>query len=232
MRALAAVAGCLVFVSWPVSACSLVEVVDTRPSSQNARITVLMDGKPQKDVKLVLSAVAGELRLTMVTDASGTVKLPRLPDGRYCIVASASPTLRAELCLDVSKGGNRKPSSFSMTLSIKPPPPPTLEDLLAAAEKGPLGMRTQVFAGIVQDPLGAPVLRAQIAVYSRGSLDKTHPLRFTTDEQGRFFASLESGAYTAVFQAPGFRTEILTFEIAPDAEREDLHLKLRIGMIT
>jgi hypothetical protein len=208
--------------------CTIVSKVE--PSSQNARITVMMDGNPQKDVKVVVSTVEGQARLTITTDSQGVVSLPKLPPGKYCLAASAAPTLRADdLCLEVSRSRGRNPSSFSMILGVKPPPPPTFEEKLEAAGRVPVRTHTQVFAGVVEDPAGAVIPRTQVAVYQRGSTGKGQPLKLTTDEDGRFTAQLAPGIYIGVFQSFGFQTEFVPFEIAKEGSKEDLRVKLMIA---
>jgi len=212
--------------------CTVVEVLSFQPSSQNARIAVSINGKPQKDVNVVLSSYDGQARLTTATDSEGVVNLPDLPPGKYCLAASVSPTLRADVCLEVAKNRGRKPSAFSMELRPSPPPPPSFEEELEAAEKAPITVRIQVFAIIVEDPSTAFVPGTKVAVYRRGLAERAHPLESTTDEQGRFTAPLPPGIYTAVFQISGFQTEFVSFEIAPDGSKEELRVKLKLAMCT
>jgi hypothetical protein len=107
MKSLATSAVLLLSPVMVARSCTIVSKVE--PSSQNARITVMMDGNPQKDVKVVVSTVEGQARLTITTDSQGVVSLLDLPPGKYCLAASAAPTLRADdLCLEVSTDEDRR----------------------------------------------------------------------------------------------------------------------------
>jgi hypothetical protein len=219
---------CAVFVA---TADIVVVVKEVRPSSQNARLTILSGGKRQPGANLAVYNADNEQKLSLKADSHGKATLPDLPPGRYCVTASTSPILRADLCLQIANGHARKRSAFSMDLVVQPPPPPTLEEKLEAAEKAPIEVRTRAFSGTVRDPVGAVISRASVAVYRYGARDTAHPLKTTTDQQGGFYAALAPGKYTAVIQSPGFETRFLTFEISPDAGQEDLNVKLNIGAI-
>jgi hypothetical protein len=209
----------------------VVVVQEVRPSSQNARLTILSGGKRQPGANLAVYNADNEQKLSLKADSHGKATLPDLPPGRYCVTASTSPTLRADLCLQIAAGNARKRSAFSMELVVQPPPPPTFEEKLQTAEKAPIEVFTRAFSGTVRDPSGAFIPRASIAVYPHGASDTAHALKTMTDQQGRFYPDLAPGSYTAVIQSPGFETRFLTFEISPDAAQEDLNVKLNVGAI-
>ena len=209
----------------------VVVVKEVRPSLQNARLTILSGGKRQPGANLAVYNADNEKKLSLTADSHGKATLPDLPPGRYCVTASTSPTLRADLCLQIADGHARKRSAFSIKLFAQPPPPPTFEEKLEAAEKAPIEVLTRAFSGAIRDPVGAVIPRASVAVYQHGAHDTAHGLKTETDQQGRFYATLAPGKYTAVFQSPGFGTRFLTFEISPDGAQEDLNVKLNIGAI-
>jgi len=231
MKFLAAAAFCLSCAVFAVAAQVVMVLREAQPSSQNPRLKILSGGKLQPGAILAVFNADGEQKLSLKADSHGMATLPDLPPGRYCVTASTSPTLRADLCLQIADGHARKPGAFSMEFIVQPPPPPTFQERLEAVEKAPIGLRTHAFSGTVRDPAGAVIPRASVAVYRQGAGDTAHPLKTTADQQGHFSASLAPGKYTAVFESPGFETQFLTFEISPDAVQEDLNVKLNIGAI-
>ena len=72
---------------------------------------------------------------------------------------------------------------------------------------------------------------ANIKVVRRGSADKADALRLKSDANGHFSAQLTDGVYIAFFSSPGFRTEIVPFEVAAQGEKEML-VKLQLGNVT
>ena len=209
----------------------VVVVQEVRPSSQKPLITVLRDGAKQEGARLVVFAEDGQQKLTLTTDSRGRVKLPHVRPGQYCITASTFPTLRANLCLRIANTP-RKADKFLMELTVQPPPPPTMEEKLRAAERAPIMLRTRFFTGTVRDVVGAVIARASVAVYRQGAGDAVHPLEIAADAQGHFAAALTPGKYTAVIQSPGFETQLLTFEISPDAPEQELNVKLNVGALS
>jgi len=231
MKFLAAAALCLSCALFTVTAQVVMVLREARPSAQNPRLKILSGGKLQPGANLAVYNGDDEQKLSFKADSHGMATLPDLLPGRYCIAASTSPTLRAILCLQIADRHARKPSTFSIELAVQPPPPPTFEEKLEAAEKAPIEALTRAFSGTVRDASGAFISRASVAVYRHEAGDTAHPLKVTTDQQGDFSASLAPGKYTAVIESPGFETRFLTFEISPDAAQEHLNVKLNIGAI-
>jgi hypothetical protein len=216
-----------------VGRCSVVVVLNVQPSSENVRIKLLHDGKPVRDVKIEVLMADEQPRLSLTTNEHGAATLPTLPPGRYHIVATAaSGGLGADLVLDVSKSKKKKTSLFSMDLFVRPPPPPALADKIAVAEGIGPGERLQEFQGAVSDPSGAVAQGAKVAIFQRGSLGKAQVARTTSDATGHFSAHLEDGSYTAIFQLPGFSTQIQVFEIAGNGDKKDLQIVLQVASCT
>lgn len=234
MRALAPALGCLLIAARATIACSVVQVLETLPSSPNVRLTVLKDGTPQQNATLVvtLQTTAQKVGPQLTTDARGNAELRNLAPGTYCITATADPRLGAELCLVVSNGHDNQRSEFSLKLAPLPPPPPTLAEQLEQAAKSPPQVRAREFEGIVTDVTGARIARAGLVVYVHRSEKKPNLIRLEADEEGRFSVPLIPGRYTAAFQSTGFRTRFVGFEIGPDESQEAASIVLQIGSCT
>ena len=100
--------------------------------------------------------------------------------------------------------------------------------VITAAEKLPAREIVREFTGSLQDSWGAMIAGANIKVVRKGAADKADVLRLKSDANGHFSAQLTEGAYVAFFSSPGFRTEIVPFEVAAQGEKEML-VKLQIG---
>jgi hypothetical protein len=230
MRVFGIAATCLLSASLAFGECVTISE-DPLPSSRNVRITVLGDGKPKQNaVLVVISQKDGkQVGPTIRTDTRGIVELRDLADGIYCIEATADPGLGAKLCLKVGLWIDSKPTEVGLSLSVQPPPPPTFEERVQGAAALPIEQRAQTFAGVVKDPSGAGIPRADIVIHRRASEGKAETVKLTTDERGRFSAPLTPGSYTAGFQSAGFKTRFIGFEIAPDAPKQDLPIVLDLG---
>ena len=234
MRALAPALGFLLITAEPIIACSVVEVVETFPSSPNVRLTVLKDGRPQQNATLVVTLQTNgqEVGPALTTDSRGSAELQNLAPGTYCIKATADPKLGAVLCLVVSNAPCRKRSEFLLKLAPLPPPPPTLAEQLERASKLPPQVRARAFEGIVTDVAGAPIPGAGLVVYVHRSGRNPGLIRLEADADGQFSVPLNPGRYTAGFQSPGFQTRFVGFEIGPDASEESVPIVLQIGSCT
>jgi hypothetical protein len=233
MKRIAIAAGCVLWAGLPLVTCAVVEVLALQPSSQHVLITVLQDAKPVQNVAIVVSgADDGQPRFSLVTDSHGVAKLPTLSPGNYCITATATPTLRAELCLAVSNRSGKKTSSFPMDLTVKPPSPPTLEEMVQAAENASATARLQAFQGVVKDPSGTGIPETRIEIFHKGSRAQARVAKTKSDANGHFSVHLADGSYTAVVQVPGFATQILTFEIRRDGDTKDLRISLQLAPST
>jgi hypothetical protein len=233
MKRIAIAAGCLLWAGLPFGKCSVVEVLTLQPSSQHVLVTVLQDAKPVQNVAIVVSgADDGQPRFSLVTDSHGVAKLPTLSPGNYCIAATATPTLRADLCLAVSNRIGKKTSSFLMDLMVKPPLPPTLEEKVEAAENATAMARLREFRGVVKDPSGTGIPETRVEIFHKGSRAQARVARTKSDANGHFSVHLADGSYTAVVQAPGFATQILTFEISGNGDQKALRVSLQLAPST
>jgi len=234
MRALVPALGCFLIAAQATIACSVVQVVETRPSSPNVRLTVLKDGTPQQNATLVvtLQMKAQQVGPTLRTGSRGTAELRNLAPGTYCVTVTADPRLGADLCLDVLKAHDRKRSEFSLKLAPLPPPPPTLAEQLEEAAKSPPQVRARQFQGVVTDVVGASIRGAGVVVYVPRSGEKPSLIKLEADEDGRFSMPLNPGRYAAAFQSSGFKTRFVSFEIGPDESQAIVPIVLQIGSCT
>jgi len=207
------------------------ELPETKSSSRSAKIAVLLNGKPQGNVKVVLSLPAGLGLRSLVSGPDGNVMLKDLPDGLSCVTAAADNHLAAVLCLQVSAHSNDEASSFSMVLSPTGPPSNSFGDKVKRAEQSVPSLRLRRLAGTVVDPLGAVIPNADVHVYKRGKYPDGALTILKTNELGRFELSLEPGIYTVIIRMHGFRSEFVEVEISPDGIDSELHKTLQVAVM-
>ena len=227
MRAVLPTLGCLLIAAKVSIACSVVQVVETLPSSPNVRLDVLKDGTPLQGVTLVVS-----LGAPLKTDARGSAELQKLVSGTYGIAVTADPRLGADLCLVVSNGQGHERNEFSLKLVPLPPPPPTLEEQLAQAAKLPSQARAREFEGSVTEVTGASIPHAKTVVYVLRSGSEPSLISLETDPEGRSSVPLSPGSYSAAFPSPGFRTRFVGFAIGADEAQKLAPVVLQVGSCT
>ena len=210
-------------------ACVRVEVVPLpQPSTKNAKITVRINGKPAGRVRLSVRHPGRQGRQFIQTDADGTAMLTDLPEGTTCVLALGENNLTSSLCLDVPGLTTAEKSSFYMVLgpttsSLSP------EDKVDMVEQLPPSARLRSLNGTVLDPLGALIVTAEIQVYRRATYPQNPVASLKTDDRGRFAASLESGIYTVVLRARGFKSEIVGVEVTPVGSEKELRETLQVA---
>jgi Carboxypeptidase regulatory-like domain len=210
------------------SECVEVTGAEAKPSSRNARITVVLDGKPQGNVKLSVTLPGGQRSRSFVTDSQGTVALKDLPVGTSCITADGENYLRADLCLAVSKQTKNKISSFTLALVDMLPPAPALGNVLVA-EKNAAPERLRQLDGVVLDQTDAVIAHAEIQVYKHGSYAQNPIAKVWSDQEGRFTVPLNPDNYIITVRMPGFRSAVRVVEISPDGREGQLRETLEIG---
>jgi hypothetical protein len=224
----------LLSASFSFGKCSVVEVLSVEPSSQRVRIVALHGGTPLNNAKVEAFSKNEQPHMAVSTNKQGVARLLLSPPGRYHIAANAGGGLGADLILDVSIGKDKNLSSFTLNLTLRPPPPPSFEDRIADAENGATVTLRQ-FAGSVADPAGAVIAQTRIEVFKKGSRGTVRSLQTESDAAGHFSALLPEGSYTAVFRVPGFSLDILVFEISETDETENaksLSIPLQIAPCT
>jgi hypothetical protein len=218
---------CLLLASMAVAESVEVGTAKAEESSRNVRIAVVLNGKPVKLARVNFCTTTGaQTCFTAFTGDNGIAVPQALAQTTYHVFALFEDDLSAELYLRISPQG--KATSFAMDLT---PSFKAAQAVLTAAEKLPIREIVREFTGSLQDPWGAMIPGANIKVVRRGSADKSDVQRLKSDENGRFSAQLADGVYIAFFSSPGFRTEVVPFEVSGQGEKEML-VKLQIGNVT
>jgi hypothetical protein len=150
----------------------------------------------------------------------------RLPDGDYIVTASVDDMSGGDLYLHVSRKGKASSFGINLTESFR-----AAQEFLAAADKLPIRETMRAFQGILRDPSGATISAVDIKIVRRGSEDHAIMQRIKSDSGGHFSAPLDDGMYLAFFTCPGFRTEIVPFEIAAQGSKE-LVVTMQLAPIT
>src|SRR5438105_6173127 len=185
----------LAILSFPLCSAASVKVEVPSKSSSNVRLTVLLNGKPQKGAKIKIyryelgPGEEAKPRFSLISDKEGMAFPPKLALGHYHVVASAAKNLRADLFLDVSEHDNEKASEFPMLLETGDI---THEQLFAKAEQMPIKERVKVFNGVVRDPAGALIEGVSIEVVRKGSQGRDRIARLKSGKRGQFSARLSA----------------------------------------
>jgi Carboxypeptidase regulatory-like domain len=200
------------------STCRVVNGWDTKPSSKNARLTLLLSGKPQANARLTIITFDGRGSRSVVTGADGTAILQDLPEGITCVTVTVRDSLLAGLCLDVPARSGDAVSSFQMTLATTMPSTDSLENSVSRLEQSPPALRVRSLRGTIMDPVGGVIPKAELQIYKRGSYPRNPVQKLETDENGEFADLLEPGAYTVVVRRLGFAPKCFAVDIAQDAQ--------------
>lgn len=217
---------CLLLAGMAMAESVEVGTAKAEESSRNVRITVVLNGKPLKLARVEFCTTTGEQTCFMVLTGDNGVAVPHvLALTTYHVFALFEDDLSSDLYLHVSPEG--KATSFAMDLT---PSFKAAQAVLAATEKQPVREIVREFTGSLQDFWGAMIPGANIKVVRKGSADKADVMRLKSDASGHFSAQLADGVYIAFFSSPGFRTEIVPFEVAAQGEKEML-VKLQIANI-
>ena len=227
MKSLAVLALSLTCCAFAAGEC-IVVVNETKTSSRNAQVTVLLDGKPQRNVKLTVALPEGKGSRSFVTDSHGTVMLRDLPVGTNCVTATDENNLRGDLCLAVPRRSAREIRSFNVNL-FPNALDLSLDDKVKTAEKNQAPEQLLQLDGTVMDQIGAVIPHAEIQVYKRGSYPHGPVAKVWTDQQGRFTVPLNPDHYTVVIQRAGFRTGYRIIEISRDGADSQVREILQIG---
>ena len=133
-------------------------------------------------------------------------KVPELLPGNYRVVAD-SGKLDTTMLLSVS--GND--SGMACEMKLMPPDAPKTVDSLPEQTAS---IRLREFRGVVQDNSGAVIQRAKIRVLETS--DREELAKIQSDERGQFCVYLDRGTYLAVFQVPGFKTQVVGVKVVKD----------------
>lgn len=203
------------------------ELPRTQSSSRNAKITVLVNGKPQGNVKLTVSLPQRQGLRSFVSDSEGTAVIKNLPEGMSCVTATTENNLTDVLCLQVPNHSTGELSSFVMVLS--PRPAHSFDDRVRRAEQSPQIMRLRKLAGTVVDENDALIQNADVQVYKGGKYPEGLVTTTKTNEFGHFEASLEPGTYTVIFRMFGFGSEVVEVEVSSNGSEEKVRRTLKVA---
>lgn len=146
-----------------------------------------------------------------LTGKYGVAEPPLLRPGNYRIVAGFGK-LDATMFLTVSTdGGNAAMCEIELTPADAPRDLDWLADSTAI-------VRVRAFRGVVQDEFGAVIPHAKIRVLRKSSdkSDKEDLATIQSDEKGQFSLDLDRGTYLAVFQFPGFKTQVVSLKVSKE----------------
>jgi carboxypeptidase family protein len=224
MKLLTIAAACFLLTSFARAECVSLPP-SFRPSSRRIRITTVQDGKPRRNVRILLYSTSDDVnsRLSLTTDQQGVAMVPELSPGHYRIVAIGGEFESAELYLEVSEKAGKDISSFLIAI---PPmfPPQKASDV----DDVPITEHIQEFRGHVEDPMGVFVPGALVQVFRKGSHAES-VARIKADKTGSFVASLAPGNYVAFVRSLGFSKQIVGFDIGPRGQARDLCVAMRIA---
>ena len=232
MKSFAAVVFVLVSCSCAFGQCIEIrgpELPEVKPSSRNAKITVLLSGKPQANVKLAVSLPMGQGLRFFVSDSDGNVMLKDLPEGMSCVTATAENNLTDVVCLEVPAHSRDDATSFTMNLAPAQPPSNSFYDRVKRAEQSAPSLRLRKLAVTVSDERGAVIPGADIKVYRRGTYRDKVVSVLKTNEVGHFEPPLEPGIYTIIIRMYGFESAFVVVEISPDGSESELHKTLQVA---
>ena len=217
----------LLLVAEVTFACEIIKVDVPQPSSRSARITIFVDGKPLPSARL--SIQTANRHRPVFLDANGSVTLRDLPVGETCLSATDGNKRFSELCLVVSERSSNEVSDFGMNLETRQLMLFSPETRVDWVEQAPPAARVRTLKVTVIDANSAVISNAEIQIHKRGSYPQDPVKIIKTNEVGRFEGSVESGTYTLIFRMRGFRSELLSVEIAPDGKDIELRETLQIG---
>jgi hypothetical protein len=153
----------------------------------------------RRQAEVLIAGTEGRICARMYRRADGTVLTKDCPAGlrslrrRASKVAGAAVTALFSLCLSVL--GQQASQTDKQSASGVP--------VKSQEARGRLQVNKGILAGVIQDPNGAVVAGATIAVTNERTGQKRETL--TNDEGFYQFSSLEEGSYTIVVVAAGFQ---------------------------
>jgi hypothetical protein len=219
------IACCLLSAILAMGSCVKVEQAKPLKSSSQVRIVVSLEGHPASRVTVDFCRNGGRSCRTAVTGDDGVAAAPLLTLGdHYSVVAMLDDGAAGSLLLQVSDIGKATTTfSIDVTGSFH-----ATQNGLAASDGLPIRERLQAFQGLLRDASGAMIAGASVKIMLKRSADHAVVQRFKSDATGHFSARLEDGMYIAFFLLPGFRTQVVPFEIAAQGKKE-LLIKLQVN---
>lgn len=163
----------------------------------------------------------------LFTDQYGQLVLPKLPRGKYSIVALAKPNLRENVYLNISLWTTKRPTKLILELTPYHPTP-TSEQKITAAELSHDVKQVIEFHGVVCDRGGTPIPQASVEVVFKGTGGKKYAARLYADEYGKFSADLPEGDYVAIFSAEWFIKRVIALTVSKTGSDSELRIDLEV----
>lgn len=201
---------------------------------QNLKIIMNLDAKPHGGVRVeVYDRVDKDGRvnsksplLVLVTDDKGQTVLPRLPYGRYYILAKGEQDFREYDYLEISRWPVGRRRKLNLELQNWGP---TLEQQIVAAEQSSEFKQISDFHGVVFDQTGQRVAGARVDIVLKGTEGKKYVAHLLTNAQGEFSADLPDGDYMVIAEFPGLRRQIIAVRVSPSGAKNALLIKLYVN---
>jgi hypothetical protein len=196
-------------------------------------ITVMRYGKAIAGAQIEISLISspqGRWGPALTTDAQGQAVLPRLiPGAVYEVVARFEDDASDELDLQYLASARQKTDAFRVELDLVPDwswpgPSPSRHDLVAAAIKKGSEQAVSAFQGAVRDDGMAIVPNAAMEVYDGNS--GKFVMRLSSDEAGRFSASLPDGNYVVIVRSDSYEIRTIAFSVMKAGVRGELKVAL------
>ena len=165
---------------------------------------------------------ADRLPLFFISNQNGVAEFSHLPVGGYHITARGPEELSADMDVKVEPARKGR-TGFRMTLGHN-----MLYGWWLPKEEQSLSMPQ--FSGIVHDDSGAAVPGASVQLWSVGFETKPPLAVSVSDRAGRVSLSLPDGEYVALFESPGFQSELIRVHIAKDATLARFAVLLHVGV--
>lgn len=227
------------FLSSPAKVSCSTIVVQYIKTLQRARITTVLHARPLGGVMIKVYRrssrsnvmTAEEPLQVLFTDLHGQLVLPKLPRGKYSIVALAKPNLREDVYLNISLWATKRPSK--LTLELTPyNPAPTSEQKIIASELSHDVKQVTEFRGVVCDRGGTPIPQASVEVVFKGTGGKKYAAKLYADEFGKFSADLPEGDYMAIFSAEWFIKRVIALTVSKTGSDGGLRIELEVQCCT
>ena len=197
---------------------TVVEGHRTLPSATTIAVTVSQNSKPIDGIRVDIyrEIPNGEHHFwTVMTNRHGVVSPPKLPYGKYRVVADSGKSddilyLLVNLGEEANNQFDMELAPYPSTATIEKHPEPVFPDLAAV----PVSTELEEFRGVVQDTSQGVIPGIKIKVFLKKALDKPWVAEIESDQVGEFATQLDEGTYVAIFEGRHFKMRVLGFEIS------------------
>jgi hypothetical protein len=255
MKRLLTLALCLAF---SIPALASVIVDSPNLSTQRPQIQVTRDWKPAPDLPVDIDLSYSrhgddthprDRHLRLVTDAKGSITLPRLRVGEYTVFMRAGSHLRGSLFITVVPGkknrhyvelvaafnkkwhlAQRPGSKLYVNLTAFNFKVTTIAQWLKRQQQLPAN-KLSAFHGTVCDFTGAVIPHSLIEIYKVDGSKHSRPKKLKTNALGGFTARLREGEYIVTFESPGFMNTARHILISKHASNHPLKITMMLGPV-